>query len=77
MPGATPDAPKRYLQGQASGFLISPDGYIVTNNHVVDNATNVQVIMDDGTTVDARVIGTDPKADLALIKIDHGSTCRT
>lgn len=55
---------------QGSGFLISPDGYAVTNNHVVGNATKVSVTFSDGQQYDAKVIGTDPKTDLALIKID-------
>lgn len=60
-------------QGQGSGFFISPDGYIVTNNHVVDHAVKVQVTLDDGRTLDAKVIGTDAKTDLALIKVETGS----
>jgi serine protease Do len=56
-------------QAQGSGFFISDDGYIVTNNHVVQNAVEVQVTMDDGRTLDAKVIGTDPKTDLALLKV--------
>ncbi len=62
-------------QSQGSGFFISGDGYIVTNNHVVDNAVEVEVLTDDGKTMTAKVIGTDPKTDLALIKVDttdHG-----
>ncbi len=58
---------------QGSGFFISPDGYIVTNNHVVDHATDVTVTTSDGKTIPARVIGTDPKTDLALLKIKEGS----
>jgi serine protease Do len=58
------------ITGVGSGFFISPDGYAVTNNHVVDHATSVQVTTDDGTIYNARVIGTDPKTDLALIKVD-------
>jgi serine protease Do len=54
---------------QGSGFFISGDGYIVTNNHVVQNARTVVVTMDDGRTLDAKVIGTDPKTDLALLKV--------
>jgi serine protease Do len=54
---------------QGSGFFISPDGYIVTNNHVVDHATEVTVTTSDGKTLDAKVIGTDPKTDLALLKV--------
>src|ERR1700734_1645136 len=58
------------ITGQGSGFFISGDGYAVTNNHVVQNAENVQVTTDDGKTYKAKVIGTDPRTDLALIKID-------
>jgi serine protease Do len=53
-----------------SGFLISSDGYIVTNNHVVKGATKIEVTMSDGTTYPAEVKGTDPKTDVALLKID-------
>jgi serine protease Do len=58
------------ITGEGSGFFISPDGYAVTNNHVVDHAKSVQVTADDGTIYSAKVIGTDPKTDLALIKVD-------
>ncbi len=58
------------ITGQGSGFLISPDGYAVTNNHVVQSADKVQVTTDDGKTYSAKVIGTDPRTDLALIKVD-------
>jgi serine protease Do len=65
-------APQRHEQivGEGSGFFISPDGYAVTNNHVVDHAKSVQVTTDDGTIFAAKVVGTDPKTDLALIKVD-------
>jgi serine protease Do len=58
------------IQGQGSGFFVSADGYIVTNNLVVNNAVEVEVVTDGGATLKARVIGTDPKTDLALIKVD-------
>ncbi len=58
---------------QGSGFIISSDGYVVTNDHVVDSATEVTVTMDDGTTYQAKVVGTDKKTDLALLKIENGS----
>jgi serine protease Do len=58
------------ITGEGSGFFISADGYAVTNNHVVDHAKSVQVTTDDGTIYTAKVIGTDPKTDLALIKVD-------
>ncbi len=58
---------------QGSGFIISPDGYVVTNDHVVDSATDVTVTMDNGTTYEAKVVGTDKKTDLALLKIKNGA----
>jgi serine protease Do len=58
------------ITGEGSGFFISPDGYAVTNNHVVDHAQSVQVTTDDGTVYTAKVIGTDKKTDLALIKVE-------
>jgi serine protease Do len=58
------------ITGQGSGFFITADGYAVTNNHVVQNADKVQVTTDDGKTYTAKVIGTDSRTDLALIKID-------
>jgi serine protease Do len=67
---AIPRPPGRNVTGQGSGFFISADGFAVTNNHVVDRANNVQVVADDGRTYTARVIGTDPRTDLALIKVD-------
>ena len=57
-------------QAQGSGFFISGDGYIVTNNHVVDGAVNVEVVMDNEKVIPAKVIGVDPKTDLALIKVE-------
>src|ERR1700738_2726183 len=56
-------------QAQGSGFIISADGYVVTNHHVVENATEVGVTLDDGKTVPATIVGTDKKTDLALLKI--------
>jgi serine protease Do len=56
--------------GIGSGIIISPDGYIVTNNHVVDGAVNVKVTMNDRRVMDAKVIGTDKLTDLAVIKVD-------
>ena len=67
-----PGNPKGHevITGQGSGFFISRDGYAVTNNHVVQNAENVQVTTDDGKTFSAKVIGTDSRTDLALIKVE-------
>src|SRR4051794_19285928 len=59
-------------QGLGSGFFISADGYVVTNNHVVEHAKTVQVTTDDGRTLDAKVVGTDPKTDVALLKVTEG-----
>ena len=56
-------------QGLGSGFFISADGYVVTSNHVVDHAKTVQVTTDDGRTFDAKAVGTDPKTDVALLKV--------
>jgi serine protease Do len=61
------------MMGQGSGFFISPDGYAVTNNHVVDGADKVEVTTDGGKTYTAKVIGTDKRTDLALIKVEGGS----
>jgi serine protease Do len=58
------------ITGVGSGFFISADGYAVTNNHVVDHAKSVEVTTDDGQIYKAKVIGTDAKTDLALIKVD-------
>jgi serine protease Do len=57
-------------QGIGSGFIVSPDGYILTNAHVVDDAKSVQVKLTDRREFTAKVVGTDPKSDIALIKID-------
>jgi Do/DeqQ family serine protease len=64
-----PNRPQRQ-QGEGSGVIVSPDGYIVTNNHVVDGATELTVSMTDKRELKARVIGTDAKTDVALIKVD-------
>jgi len=71
----TPDRqrqPSRMSQG--SGFFISADGYVVTNNHVVNNSDEVAVRTSDGNEYKARVVGTDPKTDLALLKVDAKQT---
>jgi serine protease Do len=64
---------RRSVTGQGSGFFITADGYAVTNNHVVDKAKTVEVITDDGKTLSAKVIGTDSRTDLALIKVEGRS----
>ncbi|MBO8465057.1 MAG: trypsin-like peptidase domain-containing protein [Bacteroidetes bacterium] len=56
--------------GSGSGVIMSPDGYIVTNNHVVEGATDIEVTLNDNSTYPARLVGTDPATDVAVIKID-------
>jgi serine protease Do len=60
----------RVEHGLGSGVIISPDGYIITNNHVVEGATDVRVTMSDRRILPAKVVGTDPLTDLAVIKVD-------
>ena len=60
---------QRPMMGQGSGFVVSSDGYIVTNNHVIDGATKIQVSFDEITKYDAKLIGTDQRTDIALLKI--------
>ena len=60
---------QRPTQGQGSGFVISPDGYIVTNNHVIDGANKIEVSFDDQEKIAAELVGTDPRTDIALLKI--------
>ncbi|MGP0104839.1 S1C family serine protease, partial [Rhodoblastus sp.] len=71
--GAMPQHPHK---GQAlgSGFIISADGYVVTNNHVVSDATDVKITLEGGKTVPAKIIGVDKKTDLALLKITEPGT---
>lgn len=61
----------RAMVGSGSGVIISPDGYIVTNNHVIANASNLEVTLNDNRIFPAKIIGTDPASDIALIKIDN------
>ncbi|WP_173946978.1 trypsin-like peptidase domain-containing protein [Microvirga terrae] len=68
--GPRQERPRHFGQALGSGFFISGDGYVVTNNHVVENGSAVEITMDDGKTLDAKVIGTDPKTDLALLKVE-------
>ncbi len=60
----------RQREGEGSGFIVDPAGYIVTNNHVIESAETIEVTLNDGRQYEARVIGRDPKTDLALIKVD-------
>lgn len=72
------DGPKGHRQpgpsrSSGSGVIISPDGYITTNNHVIESADRIEVTLDDNRMYEAKIIGTDPTTDLALIKIDDNS----
>lgn len=64
--------PQQPVEAKGSGFIIDPSGIIVTNNHVVKDARTVSVTMSDGNTYPAKVLGTDPKTDIAVIKISAG-----
>ena len=67
-PGGAPRG--RQATALGSGFIISADGYIVTNNHVVGDGKDITVVRDDGTEIPAKLVGRDPKTDLALVKIE-------
>jgi serine protease Do len=69
-PGAGERERKQYGRGSGSGVIVSEDGYIVTNNHVIDEASEIEVTLNNNSTFDAKVIGTDPSTDLAIIKIE-------
>ncbi|MGE0724675.1 MAG: trypsin-like peptidase domain-containing protein, partial [Alphaproteobacteria bacterium] len=66
------DMPERRARSLGSGFIVDPAGFIVTNNHVVDGAQEVTVTVHDGTEMKARIVGRDPKTDLAVLKVDAG-----
>jgi serine protease Do len=60
---------ERTVPSLGTGFVISPDGYIVTNNHVVEDVDSIKVAFEDGTELDAEIVGRDPKTDVALIRV--------
>jgi len=65
--------PSRRALSSGSGFLISADGYVVTNHHVIARSQSVNVVFADGRSEPARLVGTDPRVDLAILKIDGGT----
>ncbi|MBB4194959.1 serine protease Do [Rhizobium aethiopicum] len=67
----------QHAMALGSGFIVSPDGVIVTNNHVIDNALDIKVTLDDGTELPAKLIGTDPKSDVAVLKVEAGKPLQT
>ncbi|MFW7268478.1 Do family serine endopeptidase [Gluconacetobacter sp. Hr-1-5] len=71
-----PQQQRRTVEARGSGFIISADGFVVTNNHVVKGATKVTVTLDDGTILPAKIIGRDSKTDLALLKVTTQSKLR-
>ena len=73
----SPRDPNQRRSGQGSGFIISSNGYIMTNNHVVEDATRLEVALLDGRRFDAEVVGRDPRTDIAIIKIDAAATFAT
>ncbi len=69
--GYEPSPSQREQVGSGSGVIIRQDGYIVTNNHVIENATKIEVTLNNNKTYEATLVGTDPATDVALIKIDE------
>ena len=69
-----PRGPRRFGMGQGSGFIISEDGYLVTNHHVIENASEITVVVNGGDEYEAELIGADERTDLALLKIEGNST---
>lgn len=68
--GKRGDKPRLRPTSQGSGFFITEDGYLVTNNHVVDGGSAFTVVMNDGSELDAKLVGRDPRTDLAVLKVD-------
>ena len=65
-----PPAPERRREGLGSGVIVAQDGYVLTNHHVIDGADRIKVDLNDNRTLEARVIGTDPPSDLAVLKVE-------
>lgn len=71
-PGAGGREFKQYGSGSGSGVIVSSEGYIVTNNHVIEDASEIEVILNDNSKYTAKLIGTDPSTDIAVLKIEGG-----
>lgn len=69
-PGAGGREYKQYGSGAGSGVIVSSEGYIVTNNHVIENASEIEVILNDNSKYSAKVVGADPATDIAVLKIE-------
>ena len=69
-PGAGGREFKQYGSGSGSGVIVSSEGYIVTNNHVIENASEIEVILNDNSKYTAKIVGTDPSTDIAILKIE-------
>ena len=75
LPKGAPDTPPRPHKATSlgSGFFISSDGYAITTNHVVERSEKIEVTTDDGSIYPAKLVGADPKTDLALLKVEGGN----
>jgi serine protease Do len=71
-PGQLPPMMRQHFQSQnmGSGFIVRPDGYIVTNNHVVKDSSKIMVTLNDGRELEGKVVGTDPFSDIAIVKVE-------